>query len=141
MSFWILGIILFALLVYLAFRLGEAFGSLKEARKQEMLIPKIRQEAIKRSRLVLSGNFSEQLAPYLPNFPYSPTECKFLGKPIDMIVFRGLDKKEISEIIFLEIKSGKSKLSKNEKGLKKAIEEKRLRFEEYRVPDELTRKP
>ena len=75
------------------------------------------------------------MAPYLPDFKYNPTECKFLGKPIDFIVFKGLDEKEIEEIVFVEVKSGKSTLNKNERSLRDAIKNKHVRWEEYRVPD------
>jgi len=34
-----------------------------------------------KSRAVLGGQFSEQLAPFLPDFKYLPTECRFVGKP------------------------------------------------------------
>lgn len=91
----------------------------------------IRQDAVTRSRAVLKGQFSEQLAPYLPDFPYSPTECKFLGKPIDFLVFKGMDEKDISEVVFLEVKTGKSQLNTQERKLKKAIEDKKISYEVY----------
>ena len=93
-----------------------------------------------RSRAVLGGQFSEQLAPYLPDFPYSPTECRFLGKPIDLVVFKGMDGKDISEVKFVEIKSGKSKLNQHEAKLRDVIKEKKVSWEEYRIPEELTKK-
>ena len=93
-----------------------------------------------KSRAVLGGQFSEQLAPYLPNFNYLPTECRFIGKPIDFLVFKGMDEKNITEVIFVEAKSWKSKLSSQEKSLKEAIENKKVRWEEYRVPEDLTKK-
>ena len=81
--------------------------------------------------------FSEQLAPFLSNFNFKSTECKFLGNPVDFIVFKGLDNKKVDEIIFVEVKSGKAKLSNVEKSLKEAIENKKVRWEEYRVPEEI----
>ena len=78
-------------------------------------MPNHRKDAILRSRSVLGGHFSEQLAPYLPDFEYLPTECRFIGKPIDFIVFKGMDDKKIDEIIFVEVKSGNAKLSSQEK--------------------------
>jgi predicted Holliday junction resolvase-like endonuclease len=98
-----------------------------------------REDAAKRSRAVIGGQFSEQLAPYLPNFPYKPTEVKFLGKPTDFIVFEGLDEKKITRIIFVEVKSGDSKLSATEKSLEDTIKKGDVRFELYTVPRELTR--
>ena len=128
-SFLSVGI--FLLIILAAFFIGRYLKN-KEIKENRL-------DAINRSRAVLSGSFSEQLAPYLPGFKYSPTECRFLGKPIDLLVFKGLDSKEIEEVVFLEVKSGKSKLNSNEKSLKKAIEEGRVRFEEYRVEEGLVR--
>jgi len=96
-------------------------------------LPKIRNEAVKGSRSVLTGKFSEQLAPFMPDFPYSPTEARFIGSPIDFIVFQGMDGKEIEEVVFVEVKTGKAQLSKTERILRDAIKAKRVRWEEYRV--------
>jgi predicted Holliday junction resolvase-like endonuclease len=98
-----------------------------------------REDAAKRSRAVIGGQFSEQLAPYLPGFPYKPTEVKFLGKPTDFIVFEGLDEKNITRVVFVEVKSGGSKLSSTEKTLQEAIKKGDVRFETYIVPESLTR--
>ena len=103
-------------------------------------IPTLREEAIKQSRAVLSGQFSEQIAPYLPDFPFNPTEARFIGKPIDFVVFKGMDEKKIEEIVFVEVKSGQSQLSKIEKSLKSAVENKKVSWHEYKVPEEVTKK-
>ncbi|MBN1502920.1 hypothetical protein JW930_05225 [Candidatus Woesearchaeota archaeon] len=120
--------------LYIGYRLGLRRAELLLKQKWEDLIPKIREEAIKKSRSVLAGQFSEQLAPFLPNFPYSPTECRFIGKPIDFIVFKGMDNKEPSEIVFVEVKSGKSELSTPERRLRDVVREKKVKWVEYRIP-------
>ncbi len=51
---------------------------------------KIRKSAITQSRSVLGGKFTEQIAPYLPDFKYDPTEARFIGTPFDLIIFPGL---------------------------------------------------
>ncbi len=113
--------------------IGYKLGSLAKDREWVKSLPKIKQEALEKSRSVLKGQFSEQLSPYMPNFPYSPSECRFLGKPIDLIVFRGLDKKEPEEIVFVEVKTGKSKLSTVERKLRDIIKEKKIKWVEYRA--------
>ncbi len=125
--------------VAIAYVIGFKSGSFKRDKYWEAELPMHRKEAIMKSRAVLGGQFSEQLAPYLPDFPFLPTECKFLGKPIDFLVFKGMDEKNITEVIFVEAKSGKSKLSPQEKDLKEAIEKKKVRWQEYRIPEELTK--
>lgn len=127
--------IIFLLIIGMFFfiYLGYRIGSLVKEQEWVEKLPKLRKESVEKSRQVLTGNFSEQLAPYMADFPYSPTECRFLGKPIDLIVFKGLDNKETEEVIFLEIKSGESKLSTTERKLKDTIKNKKVRWEEYRV--------
>jgi predicted Holliday junction resolvase-like endonuclease len=128
-------IILIALVFVYSF--GYKLGKIKQNIYWEKQIPLYKKEAILKSRSILGGQFSEQLAPYLPNFPYLPTECKFIGKPVDLIIFQGMDNKNIENIIFMEIKSGKSKLNYSEKSIKEAIQNKRVKWEEYRIPDKL----
>ncbi len=104
------------------------------------LVPDIRKQAVKQSRAVLGGQFSEQLAPYLPDFRWSPTEVRFLGKPIDFLVFKGMDEKDIKEVVFVEVKSGESSLSTHERKLRDVIKNKNVSWEEYRIPEDITKK-
>lgn len=95
---------------------------------------KDRKDAINRSRAVLSGQMLEQVAPFLPNFPCNPADVRFVGKPIDFVAFPGaVDNKPISEILFIEVKSGNSVLSEREKEIKNAVLKGKVRYVEYRV--------
>ncbi|RLJ02358.1 MAG: hypothetical protein DRP10_01600 [Candidatus Aenigmatarchaeota archaeon] len=94
---------------------------------------KIREEAIKKSRLVLEGKFKEQLAPFLPEFGFNPTDARFIGSPIDFIVFDGSSENNIRRIVFLEVKSGESKLTKKENQIKENIEKGRVEFRELKI--------
>ena len=114
----IIFIIIFLVGLAVAYWLGQKNGKFKRDKYWEGELPSYRKDAIMKSRAVLGGQFSEQLAPYLPDFDYLPTECRFIGKPIDFIVFKGMDEKEIDEVVFVEVKSGKAKLSPHEKNLK-----------------------
>lgn len=133
-------IILFLIGLYVAYRLGHKNGGFRRDQHWEGEIPNYRKDAIMRSRAVLGGHFSEQLAPFLPDFPFKPNECLFMGKPIDFLCFKGMDEKNINEVVFVEVKSGNSKLSPQEKNLKEAIEKKRVSWKEYRIPKDLTKK-
>ena len=127
-------LILLAIFLYVGYTIGKHI----ERKKADEETPEIRQEAIKQSRAVLAGQFSEQIAPYLPDFGHKPTEARFIGKPIDFIVFKGMDEKNIEEVAFVEVKSGESKLSPVQKSLKSAIEGKKVSWHEYKVPDKIT---
>lgn len=120
----------FLVLVFLI--IGFVIGRFIEKKRWEGELDSIRKDAIKRSRSVLTGSFSEQLAPYLPGFNHSPTEVRFIGKPIDFIVFEGMDEKEIKKVVFLEVKSGSSNLSPVEKSLRDAVQAGRVEWEVYR---------
>ncbi|HOV14065.1 MAG TPA: Holliday junction resolvase-like protein, partial [Spirochaetota bacterium] len=77
----------------------------------------------------------EEISPFLPHFPYNPKDLKFLGSPVDFIVFDGISNQELKEVIFLEIKTGNSKLNFNEKKLKEIIDNKKVCYREYRIKD------
>ncbi len=136
--FTIVLIIIFLIGFVIAYWIGFKFGGFRKHREWEKELPNYRKDAIKKSRVVLAGMFSEQLAPFLPNFNFKPTECRFIGKPIDFICFKGLDDRNVEEVVFVEVKSGNSKLSSSEKKLKDAVEKKKVRWEEYRVDRGLT---
>jgi predicted Holliday junction resolvase-like endonuclease len=89
---------------------------------------------LKTSRAVLGGLVSEQIAPLLRDFPFDPGDCRFVGKPVDFIVFRGMNEKNISEVIFLEVKSGTRKqLNEQEKRLRDAVQAGRVRWVEFDI--------
>jgi len=133
-------LVIFLIGIILAYVIGSRAGEGRKQKEWEEQLPDLRKEAIMRSRAVLGGQFSEQLAPFLPDFKYLPTECKFLGKPIDFICFNGLDEKNVGEIVFVEVKSGKAALNAQERAVKETVEKKRIRWEEYRIPEGITKR-
>jgi predicted Holliday junction resolvase-like endonuclease len=130
-------VFLIVILLVVALVAGYAIGR----KSAEDKFPQMKKEAVEKSRSTLGGQFSEQLAPYLPDFPFSPTEARFIGKPIDFLVFKGADEKNITEVVFVEVKSGKSHLNETERGLRDAINEKKVSWQEYKVPEAVTKKP
>ncbi|MBP8016439.1 hypothetical protein KAZ01_00380 [Candidatus Gracilibacteria bacterium] len=92
-----------------------------------------RMDAVKRSKGVILGEVYEKVIPFLPNFKYSPKDMVFIGKGFDYLVLEGLSEGNLKNIIFLEIKSGKSNLNKNEKMIQKILGEKKVRYEEFRI--------
>jgi len=96
-----------------------------------------KKEAITQSRAVLGGKFVEQLAPYLPEFKYDPTEARFIGSPIDLIVFPGLASGDPEEIVIMEIKTGKtSQLKPHQKKIRQLIEDGMVRWELIQKPSQ-----
>lgn len=120
-------------MIILAFYAGKALGKRIMFEVMEKVIEKERKDAVSKSRAVLKGQFSEHLSPFDKDFPVKPSEARFLGAPVDFIAFTGLDERDVEEIVFIEVKSGNSRLNPTEKSIKEAIKNKKVRFEEYRV--------
>jgi predicted Holliday junction resolvase-like endonuclease len=96
----------------------------------------IRQDAIDRSRSVIIGKVTEHLTPWLPSFPYNPKDARFIGSPIDMIIFDGADEDELRRIVFLEIKTSSSGLSARQRRIRDVIRSGRIEWQELRIPTE-----
>jgi predicted Holliday junction resolvase-like endonuclease len=96
--------------------------------------------SVNTSRAVLKGKMAEQFAPILPEFQYLPSDAKFLGDPVDYVVFDGYTDfrdgdgtAEDIEVILLDIKSGGARLSKGQQAIAQAVREGRIRFETLRI--------
>jgi predicted Holliday junction resolvase-like endonuclease len=81
----------------------------------------IRQDAIDKSQSVTMGKMTEHMVPYLPGFGFNPSDARFIGSPIDLIVFDGLGNDCVNKIVFIEIKTGVSTLSTRERLVRDAI--------------------
>ncbi|MGH2606267.1 MAG: Holliday junction resolvase-like protein [Anaerolineales bacterium] len=99
-----------------------------------------RKDSVDRSRSSLKGKIAEQIAPLLPGFPYLPADARFLGDPIDYVVFRGRSDPagngalgNLVDIILLEVKIGQTALSSVQRTIARSVEEGRIRFEVCRV--------
>jgi predicted Holliday junction resolvase-like endonuclease len=87
----------------------------------------IRKDSVNCARSTLKGKNSEQMAPYLPEFPFAPSDTRFIGSPIDFIVFDGYTKAkdgkgETISVVLVEMKKRKGKLTREESLVKRAVE-------------------
>jgi len=93
----------------------------------------IRQDAVQRSHAVTTGKVHEQLVPYLPEFGFNPKDARFLGSPVDLLVFDGLDDGELRRVVFLEIKTGGSALTGRERQVRDVVRAHQVAWEELRI--------
>lgn len=98
-----------------------------------MKLKGLRAESVKQSRHVVMWQVTEQLAPLLPDFPYHYKDAMFLGKGVDYVIFDGLYRGKLENIVFLEVKRGVSQLNKNEKMIKDAVVAGKLRYDVWRI--------
>ena len=94
----------------------------------------IRADAIQKSQSVIIGKVTEHVVPYLPDFTFNPKDARFIGSPIDFVVFDGLDRDALEQIVFIEVKSSATaSLTKRERHIRDAISAGRVRWQEIRV--------
>ncbi|HXM38668.1 MAG TPA: Holliday junction resolvase-like protein [Gemmatimonadales bacterium] len=93
----------------------------------------IREDAVQRSLAVTTGKVHEQLIPYLPDFGYNPKDARFLGSPVDLVVFDGLAEGQVRRVVFLEVKTGGSPLTRRERQVRNVIEARAVEWAELRV--------
>jgi len=120
------------LLIFIIFILIFAIAKISSINDKlhEEIAEKNRVEKSKKiSKAVKKGQNVEKVIPFFENFPHYGKQIVVAFQPIDYIVF---DK---DEIIMVELKTGKSKLSTKQRNIKKLIEEGKVRFEEILVDD------
>jgi predicted Holliday junction resolvase-like endonuclease len=93
----------------------------------------IREDAVLRSQAITAGKVHEQLVAYLPGFPYNPKDVRFLGSPVDLVVFDGLAEGRLRSIVFVEVKSGGSTLTARERWVREIVEHREVEWAELRV--------
>jgi predicted Holliday junction resolvase-like endonuclease len=79
------------------------------------------------------GKVQEQLIPYLPDFPFNPKDARFIGSPVDFVVFDGLDGGELRQVVFVEVKTGGAALSTRERQVRNAVQARRVEWVDLRT--------
>ncbi len=91
---------------------------------------RVRLDAIQKSQAVTLGKITEHFIPYLPDFTYNPKDARFIGSPIDFIIFDGLTEGEVKKVVFMEIKTGSASLNTRERRIRDAIQKGMVAWEE-----------
>ena len=93
----------------------------------------VRADAVQRSLAVTAGKVYEQLVPYLPGFVFDPRDARFLGSPVDLVVFDGLSEGDVRRIVFVEVKTAGADLSTRERRVRDAVRARQVEWSELRV--------
>ena len=108
--------------------------------EHQQALAQAQKRSVNTSRAVLKGKMAEQLAPIMPQFEYLPSDAKFLGDPVDYVVFDGYTDfrdgdgcAEDINVILIDIKSGQARLSKGQQAIAQAIAAGRVRFETVHI--------
>ena len=76
---------------------------------------------------VRRGLTTEKWLTFLEQYPWDPTRFRFLGAPIDGIQF------EEDKIVFVEFKSGESRMSNKQRLIRELVELDKVEFREIRI--------
>ncbi|MFT4307738.1 MAG: Holliday junction resolvase-like protein [Candidatus Woesearchaeota archaeon] len=73
---------------------------------------------------------SEQFAAFHSGFSYDPKDARFLGSPIDFIVFKGRVDGVVDEVVFVEVKQHRGvRLTRAEESLRETVSSGNVRWE------------
>jgi len=84
----------------------------------------------RKSSEVRLGKIGENLAPFVEGWPWDPNSFRFLGNPVDGIQFNE------DEIIFVEIKTGKARLSKSQKNFRDIVNSGKVSFATFKITED-----
>lgn len=110
----------------------------EERSEMEERVERERQDALDKSRAVLKGKVGEQLAPFTPQFPFDASDARFVGSPVDYVVFDGYtlvkdgDGADL-ELYLVDIKTGDGKLTREQREIRSAVEEGRVEWRTVRL--------
>lgn len=102
----------------------------------------IRKDSVNRSRATLKGKIAEQMAPVLPDFNFNPADARFIGSPVDYIIFDGLTRVADEKggeiwIVFMDVKKvNRAVLTRTQRLIRHAVERKAVSWKTMRITDE-----
>jgi len=107
----------------------------EELKQREEGLEKSKKLATERATITTTavniGKSLEKVLPTMDDFKWQIPDCRFLGDPIDLVTFNGCCQNKIESIGFIEVKSGKARLNKNQKLVRDAVQDKKVLYEVF----------
>ena len=77
------------------------------------------------------GKVMQNVLPYYKDFDsqVSLADCRFIAAQLDIIVFEGASNNDIKNITFMDAKTGAAKLDKNQRQIRDAVNDGKVRLE------------
>jgi Endonuclease related to archaeal Holliday junction resolvase len=119
----VLGVVLTVVIALLVLR-ERSFAAYRERYKHTPKdLADAREHSVATSKGSTRGQAAEHLAPYLPGLTetFAPGDWRFLGSPVDFVVFDGLCNEGVERVVFVEVKSGRPTLAPRQVQLRSAI--------------------
>jgi predicted Holliday junction resolvase-like endonuclease len=107
---------------------GEVVKGVEKEKKE------IRRQAVAQSRRTTLGRIIERVAPWFSGYGHHPADVRPVFDPVDFVVFDGLYATgEVSDVVFVEFKTGDGKLTSAQRSIREAVARKRVHFEPLRM--------
>ncbi|MFX1361986.1 MAG: Holliday junction resolvase-like protein [Promethearchaeota archaeon] len=135
-------IIILALFIIVLFRergLIKREIEIRAERRFMEMEAQLRDDVLRRSRASLKGRIAEQMIPFLAEFKYNPADARFIGSPIDYVIFDGytdVKDRRIDRpitVVLMDIKTGDAALTSEQRKIRKALEQKRIKWETIKL--------
>jgi len=135
---FVVAVLLIAYVLYLRKEKGVLLREIEVRAEKRFMEMKeaFRKDVLGSSRAALKGKISEQVVPFLEQFKYNPSDARFIGSPIDYVIFDGYtDIKEGTgeqpiTVVLADVKCGKSaSLTYGQRRIKEAVEQNRVKWE------------
>jgi len=91
-------------------------------------IKQISERTAKTTAAVNIGRNLEKVLPMAKNFKWVVPDTKFLGDPIDMLIFNGLSIGKVESLSFVEAKSGAARLNTHQKSIRDALADHKVSY-------------
>jgi len=119
---------------------GQVNAQAKEMLKHDSTIREMlrdaRRSAIQQSKSTMGGRVLERLIPPLRSFGHDPRDVRAMFDPIDYVLFNGLTTRgSVDEILFIEVKCGRSGLSSRQRSIRDAVKAGRVDWDVWTVGD------
>jgi len=124
---WMLGLLLLVLVIAVGVFIWHTVKLYKRLGEEIAKGRKILSQ--KKSSEVRLGKIGENMAPFIKDWPYEHRRFRFIGDPIDGIQFTD------EEIIFVEIKTGRSRLTTSQRNIKRLVAAGKVSFATFRISE------
>ena len=107
----------------------------KKEEKFDEIKQKLRENAREKGRKEAEKVFNKAISPSFKALKYDPHDIKPVLHPIDFIVFKGMNKDSVKDIILLSSKCNNNHINKLREQVKKAVEKKNYEWCVARIGD------
>ena len=107
-----------------------------ELKEREVKLGKRKKLATEKAEITTKavnvGKNLEKVLPTMRDFKWNVPDSKFLGDPIDLMIFNGLSMGKVSSLSFVEVKSGNASLNNHQKSIRDAIEDRKVSYKVFK---------